>query len=388
MTLGVSESRGSWPRPRGSRGRGPALSNASAGHHRGLHGDRGRAGLLANSLALLADAAHMLTDAASIALALVAARLAARPATHSFTFGFKRAEVMSAQINGASLLILAAFLAYEGIKRLGDPPDVQGGFVIGVGAVGAVVNISAAAVLARAQRKSLNVEGARAHVLADLYASVAAVIGGLAVVLTGIARFDALAALVVVVLMVRSGWSLLRDSSRVLLEGSPEGIDTRAVGKAMTEHPGVREVHDLHVWEVTTGFPALSAHVLVGRNDDCHLCRRELGRLLHDRFDIAHTTLQVDHEGEEIWRIDAPDHCDAVLRTRAAPMKFTSALFRQPPSSGCCRLSVPADRRFSYPVLHALTSSAAMTSPTPTSRPGETPRPSCEPDLVGRASCG
>jgi cobalt-zinc-cadmium efflux system protein len=274
-------------------------------------------GLLANSLALLADAAHMLTDAASIALALVAARLAARPATPSFTFGFKRAEVMSAQINGASLLILAAFLAYEGIERLGDPPDVQGGFVIGVGVLGAVVNVSAAAVLARAQRKSLNVEGARAHVLADLYASIAAVIGGLAVVLTGIARFDALAALVVVVLMLRSGWSLLRDSSRVLLEGSPEGIDTRAVGEAMLRHPGVREVHDLHLWEVTTGFPALAAHVLVGRDDDCHLCRRGLERLLHDRFDIEHTTLQVDHEGGELLSIDAPDHGDADLRTRA-----------------------------------------------------------------------
>ena len=272
-------------------------------------------GLLANSLALLADAAHMLTDAASIGLALIAARLAARPATHTFTFGFRRAEVMSAQINGASLLILAVFLAYEGISRLADPPEVQGAFVIGVGALGAVVNVSAAAVLARAQRKSLNIEGARAHVLADLYASIAAVAGGLVVVVTGINRFDALAAFVVVILMVRSGWRLLRDSGRVLLEGSPEGVDTQEIGQAIVEHPAVREVHDLHVWEVTTGFPALAAHVLVGADDDCHACRRDVERMLQDRFEIEHTTLQVDHSGGELLSIEASEQQVGTLRT-------------------------------------------------------------------------
>jgi cobalt-zinc-cadmium efflux system protein len=253
------------------------------------------AGLVAHSLALLSDAAHMATDAASIALALVATRLAARPAKGSFTFGLKRAEILSAQVNGASLLVLAGIVAYDAIGRLTDPPDVEGSIVIAVGAAGAAVNIAAGLTLARAERRSLNVEGAMQHVLADLYGSIAAVVGGLAVVFGGFDEADPIAALIVVALMLRSGWSLLRESGRVLLEASPRGIDVAEVGAAMSAAPGVAEVHDLHVWEVTSGFPALSAHVLVGADDDCHARRRELEALLHDRFGIDHTTIQVDH---------------------------------------------------------------------------------------------
>ena len=201
----------------------------------------------------------MLTDAGSIALALTAARLAARPTSSGFTFGFKRAEVLSAQLNGASLLVLGALLAW-------------------------------------AERRSLNVEGARQHVLADLYGSLAAVLGGLVVLLAGWREADAVAALVVVALMLRSGWGLLRASSRVLLEAAPEGLDTDAIGHALSRHPGILEVHDLHVWELTTDFPALSAHVLVAPGDDCHGRRVELERLLRDEFGIDHTTLRVDHE--------------------------------------------------------------------------------------------
>ena len=255
------------------------------------------AGILAGSVALLSDAAHMLTDAGSIALALTAARLAARPASAPFTFGLKRAEVLSAQLNGAALLALGAVLAWESVGRLGPGgADVDGGIVVAVGALGALVNVAAAWRLARAERRSLNVEGARQHVLTDLYGSLAAIVGGLIVLLAGFEQADPIAALVVVALMLRSGWGLVRASSRVLLEAAPEGLDTDAIGRALSAEPGIVEVHDLHVWELTTDFPALSAHILVAPGDDCHGRRLELERVLRERFAIEHTTLQVDHE--------------------------------------------------------------------------------------------
>ena len=253
-------------------------------------------GLIASSLALLSDAAHMLTDAGSIGLALVAARLAARPPKGNFTFGLGRAEILSAQINGATLLILASVIAYEAVHRLFNPPDVEGGLVIVVGVIGALVNVAAAWALSRAERQSLNVEGAKQHILTDLYASVTAVAAGVIVVTTGFQRADGIAALVVAVLMLRSGWRLLRDSGRILLEGAPSEMDPNEIGQTLARHQGVSEVHDLHVWEVTSGFPALAAHVLVAPGADCHGIRRELEELLEHDFDIHHTTLQVDHE--------------------------------------------------------------------------------------------
>jgi cobalt-zinc-cadmium efflux system protein len=256
------------------------------------------AGILADSLALLSDAAHMLTDAGALALALVAARLAARPPSGRFTFGLGRAEVLSAQLNGATLLVLGGVLAFESVRRLSSPPDVDGAIVVVIGALGAAVNVLVAWLLARAERRSLNVEGARAHVLADLYASLGAALAGAVILLTGFREADAIAALTVSALMLRSGWSLLRDASAVLLEGSPEGVRTEEVGRAIAAAPGIVEVHDLHVWEVTAGFPALAAHVLVRPGDDCHGRRRELERLLEERFGIRHTTLQVDHEAD------------------------------------------------------------------------------------------
>jgi cobalt-zinc-cadmium efflux system protein len=254
------------------------------------------AGVLADSLALLSDAAHMLTDAASLGLALVAARLAARPPSGRFTFGLGRAEILSAQINGASLLVLAGVIAIEAVQRLVSPPDVEGGIVIVVGLLGALVNVLVAWQLARAERRSLNVEGALAHVLTDLYASLAAVVAGVVILLTGFGQADAIAALTVAALMVRSGWRPLREAGGVLLEGSPRDINPGEIGRALASHPGIIEVHDLHVWEVTTGFPALAAHVLVAPGDDCHGRRRELEQLLDERFGIEHTTLQVEHE--------------------------------------------------------------------------------------------
>jgi cobalt-zinc-cadmium efflux system protein len=254
------------------------------------------AGFLADSLALLSDAAHMLTDAGSIALALVAARLAARPPAGRFTFGLGRAEILSAQVNGAALLVLAGVIAWEAVQRLGHPPDVDGAIVLVVGLAGAGVNVAAAWALSRAERRSLNVEGARAHVLADLYASLGAALAGLLVLTTGFERADVVVALLVAGLMVRSGFSLLRQATRVLLEGAPRGLDPEAIGHALAAHPGVSEVHDLHVWEVTSGFPALSAHVLVPAGQDCHARRAELEQLLLARFGVEHTTLQVEHE--------------------------------------------------------------------------------------------
>jgi cobalt-zinc-cadmium efflux system protein len=253
------------------------------------------AGILADSLALLSDAAHMLTDAGAIAVALIAARLAARPAGGRFTFGLGRAEILSAQGNGATLLVLAGVIAVEAIRRLWSPPDVDGGFVLVVGLLGACVNLAAAAALGRAERRSLNVEGARLHVLTDLFASLGAAAAGAVVLVTGFDRADAIASLLVAALMLASGWRLLRDSGRVLLEGAPEGIDPQAIGLAMAAHPGVVEVHDLHVWEVTSGFPALAAHVLVKPGDDCHGVRRSLQAMVSERFGIEHVTLQVDH---------------------------------------------------------------------------------------------
>jgi cobalt-zinc-cadmium efflux system protein len=253
------------------------------------------AGVLAGSLALLSDAAHMLTDAGSIGLALVAARLAARPAAGAFTFGFGRAEIVSAQINGAALFVLAGVIVVEGIGRLGSPPAVEGQIVVVVGVVGAFVNIASFWALSRAERRSLNIEGARAHVLADLYGSLAAIVAGVVIASGGPAQVDAIAALTVAALMLRSGWSLLHASTRVLLEAAPHGIDPDEVGFVLASQAGIVEVHDLHVWEVTSGFPALAAHVIVAPGDDCHGRRRELQALLRDRFAIRHTTLQVDH---------------------------------------------------------------------------------------------
>jgi cobalt-zinc-cadmium efflux system protein len=256
-------------------------------------------GLIANSVALISDAAHMLTDAGAIGLALAAVKLAERPPDGRFTFGLKRTEILSAQVNGAALLVLAGVIGFEAVRRTGSPVDVDGAFVIAVGLAGALANGAAALALARANRASLNVEGAFTHNLADLYSSLAAAGAGVVIVTTGFDSADGIAALSVCALMLYGGWGLLRESGRVLLEGTPRGMDAREIGQAMASHPGVEEVHDLHIWEVTSGFPALSAHVMVPPGEDCHARRRELTQLLADRFGIEHATLQVEHEREQ-----------------------------------------------------------------------------------------
>jgi cobalt-zinc-cadmium efflux system protein len=257
------------------------------------------AGILADSLALLSDAAHMLTDAGAIALALFAAGLARRPAQGEFTFGFRRAEILSAQLNGATLVALAVVIVIEGIARIVDPPDVEGGIVLAVALAGIAVNLAATLVLAGTERRSLNVEGAFQHVLTDLFAFIATAAAGAVVLATDFTRADGIAALVVAALMLRSGFALLRESGRVLLEAAPRDLDPEEIGRALAAQNHVVEVHDLHVWEVTSGFPAISAHVTVGAGCDTQAHRRELAELLSERFGITHSTLQVEtrHEG-------------------------------------------------------------------------------------------
>ena len=252
-------------------------------------------GLIAGSLALISDAGHMLTDAASIVLALVAIRLSAKPARGRWTYGYKRAEILSGQANGLTLLLLAVWFTYEAIRRLIDPPEVEGLLVFGTAMVGIAINIAAARLISRANRTSLNVEGAFQHVLNDLYAFIATAIAGLVVLFTDFARADAIAALIVAALMIKAGYGLVRESGRIFLEAAPAGLDPDLIGPAMAGRPGVAEVHDLHIWDVTSGLPALSAHVLVDPTGDCHAVRRDLEALLIRDYEIDHTTLQVDH---------------------------------------------------------------------------------------------
>jgi cobalt-zinc-cadmium efflux system protein len=263
-------------------------------------------GIAASSLALLSDAAHMLTDAAAIALALVAINLARRPARGAFTFGLRRAEILSAQFNGATLLVLGLLVVVEGVRRLFDPPDVEGGPVLAVALLGIVVNLVATWVLSRANRASLNIEGAYQHLLTDLAAFIATAIAGAVVLLTGFREADGIAALLVAAIMLYASYGLLRDSGRIFLEAAPRGMDVEEIGNALAGCEGVVEVHDLHVWEVSSAFPALAAHVVVTRDCDCHRARAVLQAMLRERFAIDHTTLQMDHQGGELVQLELP----------------------------------------------------------------------------------
>jgi cobalt-zinc-cadmium efflux system protein len=260
-------------------------------------------GIVAHSLALLSDAAHMLTDAGALAISLVVLRLAATPAGGNRTFGLRRSEILSAQANGAALLVLGLLIVYGAVRHLVTPPPARGGAILVVALVGIGVNLLATWQLAGANRDSLNIEGSFQHVLNDLFAFVATAIAGGVIIATGWVRADAVAALLVAALMLRASWRLLRDSGRVLLDIAPVGLPVQEIGTAMAALPHVVEVHDLHVWEVTTEFPTLSAHVLVEPGADCHGIRRELEALLSDRFGLEHTTLQVEHAADKLVQI-------------------------------------------------------------------------------------
>lgn len=267
-------------------------------------------GILAHSLALLSDAAHMLTDAGALVMSLVVIRLMRRPSGGNLTFGLKRSEILSAQANGGTLLVLAGLIVYEGIHRLVTPPPAGGTAMLVVALAGIAVNVAATWQLARANRESMNIEGSFQHLLTDLIAFVVTAIAGIVILATGWTRADGAASLFIAVVMLRSAFGLLRDSGRVLLEAAPAGTDVDEIGRALASHPHVESVHDLHVWQIASDFPSLSAHVLVHEHDDCHAIRRELEQMLHERFGIDHTTLQVDHAtAPALVQIgDAPPH--------------------------------------------------------------------------------
>jgi cobalt-zinc-cadmium efflux system protein len=266
------------------------------------------AGILAHSLVLLSDAAHMLTDAGALLLSLAVLRLVKRPAQGNVTFGLRRMEVLSAQANGATLLVLAGLIVFGAVQRLVTPPSPGGATILAVALAGIAVNLLATRELAKANRESMNIEGSFQHLLTDLYAFGATAVAGVVILTTGFERADAIAALVVAALMLRAAVGLLRASGRVLLEIAPPTLDVEEIGNAMAGNLGVTEVHDLHVWEIGSSFPALSAHVLVEAEADCHAIRRELELLLAERFEIDHTTLQVEHAHDRLLQIGAVPH--------------------------------------------------------------------------------
>jgi cobalt-zinc-cadmium efflux system protein len=256
------------------------------------------AALVSGSLALLSDAGHMLTDAGAIGASLWAIRLAARPAAGSWTFGWKRAEILSAAVNGTTLLVVGALVGFEAIRRLFDPPEVHGGPVLVVALLGIAVNLTAAWVLAKANRSSLNVEGSFQHILTDLYGFIATFVAGVVIVVTGSTRADAIASLIVVALMFHAAWGLLRDSGRILLEAAPSGVDLDEIRGHLRRNEHVLDVHDLHVWTVTSDLPALSAHVVI--DDTCfhdgHAPQLldEMQECLDGHFDVEHSTFQLE----------------------------------------------------------------------------------------------
>lgn len=258
------------------------------------------AAFVGHSLALLADAGHMLTDAAALIAALAALRLARRPAAGAWTFGLKRAEVLSAQANGITLLVVSALVTFESIRRLVHPSGVTGRIVVVVAIIGVAINGAATWSLARAGRESINIRGAFVHIFWDLCAFAGTLVAGIVIVTTGFARADSIASLFVVVLMLRAAWSLLRETGRVLLEAAPVGYNPEAIAADIVANPAVDSVHDVHIWLITSGFPALSAHVLVKRPADCHAVRRELERMLETKHALEHTTLQVDHASDVV----------------------------------------------------------------------------------------
>jgi cobalt-zinc-cadmium efflux system protein len=254
--------------------------------------------VLSGSLALLSDAGHMLSDVGAIGAALWAMRLAARPAAGAWTFGWKRAEILSAAANGITLLVVSGIVTFEAISRLVSPAQVDGAPVLIVAIVGVAVNILVAWVLARANRSSLNVEGAFQHVLTDLYGFIGTVIAGIILLTTGFDRADSIASLIVVALMLKAAWGLLRDSGRVLLEVAPKAIDLDQVRQHLLETDHVHDVHDLHVWTLTSDLPTLSAHIVIDNScfTDGHVPRLldQLQGCLVGHFDVEHSTFQLE----------------------------------------------------------------------------------------------
>ena len=262
------------------------------------------AGLLAHSLALLSDAGHMLTDAAALLLAVVTSRVVERPAKGAYTYGLARIDALSGQANGITLLLLAAWFAVQAVRHLVHPPASAGGVMVVVAVVGVAVNAAATAFAARADRRSLNVRGAVAHLMNDVWAFLATLVAGVVILASGWTRADAAASLVVAALMAWTGVALIRAAGRVFLEAAPSNLDPMSIGSRLAALDGVKQIHDLHVWEIAAGEAAVSAHVLVDSTKDCHVVSGALRSLLAADYGIGHVTLQVDHVSAV-----GEDHC-------------------------------------------------------------------------------
>ncbi len=256
-------------------------------------------GVLTGSLAVLADAGHLLSDVGSIGLALFAVTLAARPAAGRMTFGYQRSEILAALANGLLLVVVAIAIAYAAVGRLGDPPEIDGLGVLGLGLLGLVGNVAATVVLARGEREDVNLEGVLRHSAADALGSLGVVLAGAFVLAGGSSIVDPIVSLAIAALILLSSWRLISEPVGVLMEAAPTGVDVDAAGAAICEQDGVRSVHDLHIWTVTSGFGALAAHVVVSSECDRDLVRRRIELLLHERFEIDHTTLQMEEEAPE-----------------------------------------------------------------------------------------
>ncbi len=250
-------------------------------------------GILTDSLALLADAGHLLSDVGAIAIGLVAARLAGRAPTPARTYGLQRSEVLGALANGVLLVAIAVLIVVEALGRFESPPDVSGGGMLAVGLAGLAGNLAATWVLASGDREDLNLEGVLRHSAADALSSIGVVVAAVLVLAAGWNAADPAASLVIAGLILLGSWQLLKEPVDVLLEAAPTGTDVSAIGTAMAAERDVVEVHDLHVWTVTSGFPALSAHVVVRPGCDRDRVLRGVELLLHERFGITHTTLQM-----------------------------------------------------------------------------------------------
>jgi cobalt-zinc-cadmium efflux system protein len=250
-------------------------------------------GIVFDSLALLADAGHVLADVGAIALALFAAWMASRPAGPQRTFGFRRTEIFAALANGVTLVAVSVFVFIEAVARMSDPPDVQGVGVLIVGAFGLAGNAIATWILMRGDRSNVNLEGVLRHSAADALGSLGVIVAGVLVLTTGWDQADPVVSIAIGVLILLGSWRLLREPFDVLMESAPEGIDVQEVGSAMCNVPGVREVHDLHVWTVTSGFPALAAHIRSEPSESADEVRERIEAVLHERFGLDHTTLQV-----------------------------------------------------------------------------------------------
>ena len=253
-------------------------------------------GFLTGSLAVLADAGHLLSDVGSIVLALIAARLAALPAAGQRTFGYQRSEVLAALVNGLLLVAVSAGVAIAAIGRLSDPPGIDGWGVLALGALGLACNLAATFVLAGGQREDVNLEGVLRHSAADALGSLGVLVAGAWVLLGGSAVVDPIVGLLIAALVLASSWRLIKEPFEVLMESAPADIDVEGVGQAICQEKGVRSVHDLHVWTVTAGFGAIAAHVVVAEGVDRDLIRRRLELTLHEDYGIKHTTLQMEEE--------------------------------------------------------------------------------------------